>query len=119
MSGRGQSLTGLERVLFGVLVGGCTSGIADAKSQLGVAKATPGVPVLVCNVASNFTLEGYLYGNKTDVLGTPIGIAPVIETKKDPKGISQWGTKPTYYVSRRVPVGNGVISRRVLPSSYR
>ena len=67
VSGRGQSLTGLERVLFGVLIGGCTSGIAEAKSQLGVARATRGVPVLVCNVASNFTLEGYRYGNKTDV----------------------------------------------------
>jgi hypothetical protein len=74
---------------------------------------------MLCNVDSNFILEGYRYGNKTDVLGVPIGIAPVIETKKDPKGISQWGTKPTYYVSRRVPVGIGVISRRVLPSSYR
>ena len=95
----------------GIFSAGCQGrgflGLGKMGASIGVARATGGVPVPVCNVASNFTLEGYRYGNKTDALGTPIGIAPVIETKKDPKGISQWGTKPTYYVSRRVPVGIG------------
>ena len=42
-------------------------GLGKMGASIGVARATGGVPVPVCNVDSNFTLEGYRYGNKTDV----------------------------------------------------
>jgi len=53
--------------LFGVKCQAGNLGIGNGKAPIGVARATGGVPVPVCNVASNFILEGYRYGYKTDV----------------------------------------------------
>jgi len=73
-------------MLLEVFVGGDTSDFADAKPLMGVARATRGVLVLVCNPDSNFIQQGYPYRNKTDASGTPYGIPLRFGQKKTPKG---------------------------------
>ena len=53
--------------LLGVMCQAGYLGLGKMGASIGVARATGGVPVPVCNVDSNFILEGYRYGYETDV----------------------------------------------------
>lgn len=75
LSGRAKNHTQWRDIGAGISGRGFTQGcqgwgflgLGKMGAPIGVARATGGVPVPVCNVASNYTLEGYRYGYETDV----------------------------------------------------